>query len=328
MHKDEIVMGNLNRETPLSPETNSTVPKPPRIFELMTSQEPEQKRMEKIIVQIYSDFYTALTDLDKKRVVLGLLGLLEQGETGRGELEHSIARDGGELGVLGKKIVSFLQTEPHADEYAKRMVLEKSLGIKRYGDIIFDELEMEDDELAHLYKINPVLQKKFSNEKEFQDAYVQQRGLSPGIREEERLEGARLMMQGVPAGEATYRFMKKRKEEELISDIRSFGNYESSYIELLGPLDILRLRSEKEPKFLLVGADWGAGEFVQFIDKINPNSKKYIIDKTELYTSFFKHIQSQDKSLITIMDGLNLGFKKEQFDCVFIINFWVDNFIL
>ena len=309
---------NHERQILVEPKEQVSVPKPPRIFELINSQEPLQKKLEQITSQIYTDFYTAASMSDREKVALGLLGLLEFGNDGLAALQYGIAQDTGALGETARKLVSFLPEKPNADEFAKRTALEKSLDIQRYGDIIFDEWEMEDDELAHLYKINPILQKKFSNKKAFQAAYIQQRGLKPGIRKEERLEQERLLMQGVPPGEATYRFMKKRKEEELISDIRSFGNYEASYIELLGPLDVLRLRSEKEPKFLLVGADWGAGEFVQFIDKINPNGKKYIIDKTKMYTSFFKHIQSQDKSLITIMDGLNLGFKKEQFDCVFI----------
>lgn len=317
-------MKNMQRETSPTPEEQTAVPKPPRIFELIAAQEPEQQKLEKIIAQIYSDFYTAQTDLDRERVVLGFLGLLEQGSAGRGALENAIARDTGELGGVARKFVLFLRENVGADEYTKRMEIENLFGIKRHEDIIdFDQIGGGNEAVARrLYATYPALQKRFVSEKAFLKTY---RDRFTGDYEERQaiaflkfLKEGGLQLDMLSLRQKELLFTKYARDKDLYIELRSVGGYEPSYYELLGPMEILRMRQANDPRFLLIGAfDFGAQEFMHLADKISKKSKKYIIDINKDRIPDFNRVEKDDQSLLSIMDGLQLGFHKAQLDYVF-----------
>jgi SAM-dependent methyltransferase len=224
---------------------------PPEIFNLIDKNAGSNV----LIEQVYKDFYEG--DEGKEKVALGLKAIIDRGLEGRAALQF-LASGSDEL---ARTVSAVLNGEKEDTSWED---IERALGIKRYSTPL-DSSRAYTEFPYFKEKIFPHLQEKGlvsrakSAEACFKDAvnvinYYDYAPLPP------HYSGA--------------------LESEILAGSATFGLHEPSYLELLGPYEILRLRSKAYPRFLLLGSMgvYSARQFADYTKKINPQSEAHVID--------------------------------------------------
>lgn len=269
-------------------ESSSTLAVP-KIFDLVESSAPIQE----IVQQIFADYYSP--DHDPERIALGLLALSEKGSDGEAALSY-VQTDSGELGEIARQIISLTQ---NGSEGNMENGIRELLGIKKYTNVR-DDIRLSDPNCMPII-FNEAKKNGYTNgdfnefimkEKERAGRYIRREGLSPHL-----------------TGEV---------EKEIIGISATFGMHELGYLSLLSPLEILRLRSQKKPNFMLVGSlgKYSAQEFSNFGKKINSASVCHVPDILSDNIEIFQQIENNENLFLTINDALKMGYKSDSMDLV------------
>lgn len=108
---------------------------------------------------------------------------------------------------------------------------------------------------------------------------------------------------------------------EIVALSETVGRDEPSYLQLLGPEEILRLRQKEKPVFILAGAMGGlsAREFAILAKKINPDSQCHVFDLDTRELEESKYVWDLDKIenlTLTAGDALKMPFQPESADII------------
>jgi len=175
---------------------------------------------------------------------------------------------------------------PHVDY----LVLENALNIQRWGEM-FDVRAMSTQQMAYLsYHYSS---KKGYTSLSYEDFLAQIQAIESG--------GGHL---------------EDTIDSQILVRSNSFGNDEPSYLELLGPLGILELRSLAHPNFLLLGSLGApsARHFQKYAAKINPDARPHVIDVDLEHLGLIK--SSGSKNSLSRADARILPFADGSMDSV------------
>lgn len=250
----------------------------PRIYRLIA----ERAGTDVLADQIYKDFYAH----DPEAVFLGLDELRSRGNEGIAALNF-FAKSTDEFGKVAKALAEKIDM-PQRE-------LEKLLGVKRFGTItgIDDMVEAAFERT----KSKGIIDRNMSFD-EFVDRAVEQQNQSqrPGMLP--------------PHFSGTI-------DQEVINSSSTFGTAEPAYLELLGPKEILKLREQKDPNFLLLGSygKYSAQEFGRFAKNINPDANVNVIDVDDMTARIIKFNPDTPQN-VTVADARELPFAAESMDTV------------
>jgi len=109
-----------------------------------------------------------------------------------------------------------------------------------------------------------------------------------------------------------------RTDKEIFAISATFGSDEPGYMELLGPREILRLRSLSKPSFLLLGSYgvYSSREFRAFTNKINPANKSFVIDIDDESIKRLANDRVNDGTLVQ-GDARRLPFEDDTLDQIY-----------
>jgi len=209
---------------------------------------------EHIAEQIQKDYHQS--NRNNESILIGLLYLLSTGNSGV-EMLGKLSKEDPEIAQLLLEI-----NNKDIGEYG----LEKVLDIVRFSEVVdfgngnqFDEVEA-DTVARHLRKRRYV-------EQDF-DAddcliFYFEEDLKAGILPRHHLDDS--------------------LEEEFFVRSATFGASEPTYLELMGPLEIIKIRAAEQLNALLLGSygRYSAEEFRKFNQKISPKIRSHVIDKYE-----------------------------------------------
>ncbi len=116
-----------------------------------------------------------------------------------------------------------------------------------------------------------------------------------------------------------YTHLKKNLQEVVMCGQRTFGSYEPTYLELLGPSEILRFRYLTAPRCLLLGSlgYYSASEFANFLKKLNPSARVYVIDEWDESVNIIAQETKRDELLLVRGDATQLPFADGSFTHVY-----------
>ncbi|MDD5050500.1 MAG: class I SAM-dependent methyltransferase [Candidatus Pacebacteria bacterium] len=236
---------------------------------------------EDVVQQLYSDYYSSPRDNEK--LFLGIQGLLKRGNEGRAALEF-MAQSSDQFAPVLKEILSG-KTTP------KR--LENFLNIKRWGKT---------------YDLEKISTPEFT-ELQYREAI--NRGYTSKNFKEFCKHEAHGQRTGVPQ-------IDKTLDDYVANHGATFGTDEPTYLELIGPEEVLRLRDKKEGNMLLLGSlgHYSAHEFTNFAGKINKDIKSFVIDIHPKSVGALGQ-DPQEGKFVARADARNLPFQTESMEHVY-----------
>jgi|GEM_PF-4344890 len=254
----------------------------PAVYRLIEGEAPS----EEIMRQVFEDYYT---HRDMEKVYLGLEELISRGADGRDVLEKYSSDTSG----LGEKIIEILK---------------------------FDRREA----LSRLVEILGVFKKNFLKTGEYKEIfdYLAGKGYleGAGVKTPEDLQRSVMSRAGRPY--SSYMETPQVRgvvEDEIITNSFTFGTDEPAYLELLGPREILRMRSAEKPNFLLLGSlgKYSAREFTSYTKKLNPEAGSFVIDCDKSQKGIYTQLQGREGVNFALANALSLPFADESFDHVY-----------
>lgn len=225
------------------------IPDVPKVYDLIESH----AGLEHLASQIFQDFYSGSVQDGREKVYLGLHHLLLKGVEGEAVLQY-MAQDSGDLGGICRQLVENPRISPEE--------LEKLLCIDRFKNTIYYTNPKEYIEKVYAAAIAHGIIPSGMEIREFFETYYSHDNMTAGLS----------------GGVTTHE--NNMVDQEIIPVSSTFGLDEPTYLELLGPEEILRLRKKKEPNFLLLGSlgAYSAREFSSYVTKINPSSRAHVIE--------------------------------------------------
>lgn len=274
----------MNESVKFETKTKESNPDVPAIYKLIENRADSQA----IVQQLYNDFYNP--EKDPEKIYLAIDELQSRDLEGESALNY-LATATDELGSLIKKV---------QQDKLKGSDLEALLDIKRFTNII-ESFSSESELVKKAYehaKKNKYTDLSFSEcveQRKQRDYFNYLRG---SMDKSSHLRGV--------------------VDQEVVIESATFGTDETGYMELLGPREILRLRSMSDPSFLLLGSYgvYSAKEFRNYANKINSTNKSYVIDINNKSINKLANDPSNKDTLVQA-DARKLPFKDATMDHIY-----------
>lgn len=216
---------------------------------------------------------------------LGFQELLLRGEEGRASL-RALSDAGGFAGEVARAINS-QSIGPH--DVTR---LEHLLGVERWGPL----LDVEETDFLRV--VGERIRAKGYSKKSIEELLMDQR-----VDEDFH---------------KLHPHMDELLEEHVFTGSATFGAYEPVYLELLGPREILRLRTLPQGRFLLLGSlgKYSANNFGTFARKINPRLTTHVVDIADWAIEAITRNGLGTDHLVQ-GDARSLPFAPESFDHIY-----------
>jgi SAM-dependent methyltransferase len=256
----------------------------PKIYELAA----QNAGADDISRQMYVDFFSAR---DPEKVYLGLRALRARGPEGLAQI-RIMSHGSDELSRLLKKI----QDEMPSDDE-----IEKLLGISRFPTTLTNPAP----DVKHYFETC----RKYMPDSNF-------RGDAEDLYELYRDERKSMDGPGQPAN-------VDGSIEDLTFNVNAvFGADEPTYLELLGPEEILRLREMQKPRLLLLGSlvVYSARDFAKFGKKLNPGAETVVLDIDPLMIQLMTQDDEASKNELLLGDARNIPMEEGSVDQVYTNN--------
>ena len=253
----------------------------PSIYELIE----QEAGCEAVAQQMYTDYFATR---DNERVLLGLRNLQSRGPEGAAYI-RMISNGSDELSQLVKRI---------QDDGLEGEQVEEVLGVHRFKGEIVDQCGNEE---AKRIKALSYFKEKLGFTGDLEGVFkIQERDFQLG-------ENARVPI-----------LLTGRVEETTFNAENVFGAEEPTYLEMLGPEEILRLRSMEEPSMLLLGSlgKYSARGFRSMADKINPQTETTVIDISDVCIDLIKN-DTDNRNIAVEGDVRDLPFPENFMDHVY-----------
>lgn len=256
----------------------------PEIFNLINNKASTQE----ILMQLYKD------SSDPEIVYLGIKELISRGLEGVAALEFVAEKDKSYLGTVAKKIINKRDWS--------REDLEQAVEMKPRMNNVVDRLSFED-----VMSFAPLFE------------YCKKKGYLP-----ENIHNHFDLVINMQLAYSERRVHGKHShtdsllEDDVYNLCNTFGVEEPAYVELIGPEEILRLRTAVNPNFLLLGSlgKYSGLEFGGFTKKLNQNPRTTVVDLQPENLQKIKEAGGADLQLVNC-DCLDMPFEDEEMDHVY-----------
>ena len=257
----------------------------PEAYKLAATNAP----VELLARQLYEDSHSTRNAGEK--IYLGIQSLISRGEEGLGALAL-ISKGNDELARVAKMVIE--RPEISAEE------LESTLGINRKGNVF----SVDPRDRANQLRLLPTIYE-----------YAKGRGytnLTYNDFERKVYEHVVHESDEIPQLEGTL-------DNYLIPNAATFGTSEATYLELVGPLEILRLRSLSAPQLLLLGSlgKYSSREFAQYARKINPHALTHTIELGTEATEIIRKDNTYPDHFLVQGDARRLPYAEASMDHIY-----------
>lgn len=257
----------------------------PKVYELFAQGAPA----EAIARQLYADARSR--GLGREKIALGMLALLARGDEGLNMLAQISKRKG----VLANVARAAIQNP------TSEVQLEEACSVRRWGEVIKHPSGSITSSSETIRRLHAHAVAKGYTTKSLSECVAE---LAAAAQRAPRT-GPELIL-GTDHIHGTI-------EHSVITENHTFGAFEPTYLELVGPLEILRLRAAGRGNFLLLGSmgKYSAQQMSTYARKIHPAIRTYVIDVDTESVAQIRQSIGNDDVLLAQADAKHPPFADE-----------------